>query len=197
MMDRPISIHEMRRRAPLHFEAKASNARFVAYLLSSGISAECLSAAATCSGYEGTPSMAAGEAFDRESAVALELIVKAVIALKIELGISPSGVVRVSAVHDLPRLWREAGLPSLSSEDRRWLLEVKSLLTWKGRYAAPKTDEQFDQEKAAYDALCPRETGLVLVPLAKVAVWDWEKFDRIYQVANRELWQLWPSRSDS
>jgi hypothetical protein len=118
---------EMRRKAPLHFFAKADNARFVAYALWRGISAECLSLAATCSGYGGTPFVATGEAFNRESALALELIIKAVIAQKIEIGGGPKAV---PAVHDVPVLWVKAGFPALSVDDRRRLLRVKSRLIW-------------------------------------------------------------------
>jgi hypothetical protein len=183
IMDTTVSIHERRRRAPLHFWARADNARFVAYLLWREVPPECLSVAASSSDYRGTPSIAMHEGFHRESALALELIVKAVIAQRIELGIAPAGVLRVRAVHDLPRLWEEAGLPSLSSEDQRRLLIVKSLLSWSGRYAAPKTDDQLNRERAAYDALSPGKPGL----LETTVTWQWDDFDRLYQVANREL----------
>jgi hypothetical protein len=191
-MDAPLSTRERRRRAPLAFRAKADNARFVAYLLwqearkpplswpwnrPHADPSETLSEAASKSGYYGTPSIAAHEGFLRESALALELIVKTVIAQKIELGCAPSGVVRVRPVHDLPRLWTDAGLPSLSREDQRRLLLVKWLLNWSGRYAAPKTDDQFYQEEAADDALRP--PGL----LKRNVSWDWEDFDRLYQLA--------------
>jgi hypothetical protein len=90
----------------------------------------------------------------------------------------PSG-----AVHNLPRLWAEAGLPTLSNEDLRRLLIVKSLLSWSGRYAAPKTDDQFYQEKTDYEALGPPE------PLYS-KMGDWENFDRLYQIANGELFEM-------
>jgi hypothetical protein len=181
--DMPISIHEIGRRAPLGFWAKADNARFVAYLLWQAVPPESLSEAISRSNYHGTPSIALHEGFRRESALAFELIVKAVIAQKIELRIAPSNVRRVSAVHNLPRLWAEAGLPTLSNEDLRRLLIVKSLLSWSGRYAAPKTDDQFYQEKTDYEALGPPE------PLYS-KMWDWENFDRLYQIANGELFEM-------
>jgi hypothetical protein len=191
------SFLEIRRKAPLHFEAKASNARFVAYLLWRGISAECLSLAATSSDYDGTPSIATCEAFDRESALALELIVKAVIAKQVELGGGPKAV---PAVHDVPLLWGRAGLPALDNDDHYRLLKVKSLLTWSARYAAPKTDLQYHREMADFEALHPaprsRSDGkLRLHNLSEMSfpLLDWENFDRLYQIATRELWKL---RSD-
>jgi hypothetical protein len=193
-MDIPLSPYERRRRAPLAFRAKADNARFVAHLLwqearkpplsswppwnrPHADPSDALSDAAFKSGYYGTPSVAAHEGFLRESALALELIVKAVIARKIELGCAPPCVVRVQPVHDLPRLWTDAGLPSLSRQDQRRLLLVKSLLTWSGRYAAPRIDDQFYQEEAADAALRP--PGLLRTNVS----WEWEDFDRLYQLA--------------
>jgi hypothetical protein len=79
------SIHELRRRSPLHFLARADNARFTAYVLWNLDQA----AGTRCAGqigYHGTPEIAAREAFSREAALSLELIIKAVIAQRIETG---------------------------------------------------------------------------------------------------------------
>ena len=154
-----------------------------------------MSLAATCSGYDGTPSIATGEAFDRESALALELIVKAVIAQKVEIGGGPKSV---PAVHDVPDLWVRAGLPALANDDRRRLLMVKSLLIWSGRYAAPKTDLWYYKEEAEFEALHPAPRSrsdngkLLFHSLSEMSfpLLDWENFDRLYQIANRELWKL-------
>lgn len=81
-MDSQLSIHEIRRRAPLHYLAKANNARFAAYILSRDLPGVSLAKEATEAGYHGTPNIALHEAFRREAAIALELIVKAVIAEK-------------------------------------------------------------------------------------------------------------------
>jgi hypothetical protein len=74
-MEHPLSIHEMRRRAPLHFSAKADNARFAAYVLWT-MGPEARRRCAEQIGYDGLLS----EAFFREASLALELMIKAVIA---------------------------------------------------------------------------------------------------------------------
>ena len=136
--------------------------------------------AAARSGYHGTPVIATGEAFLRESALALELIVKAVIAQKIEVG---GGAEVVPTTHDVPFLWGKAALPALAVDDRRRLLKAKSLLIWSSRYTAPKTDFQYYKEREDFEALgpAPRLFGEFL---------DWENFDRIYQIARREFFEL-------
>jgi hypothetical protein len=121
-----LSTHEVRRRAPLHYEAKADNARFVAYLLDQALSADCISQVKVGANYGGTPQVALYEAFRREAALALELIVKAVIAQRIEAENASRYVVSVRPVHDLPKLWQEASLPTLSNEDQRRLVKVPS-----------------------------------------------------------------------
>jgi hypothetical protein len=177
------SIHDIRRRAPAHYWAKADNARYAAYLLSRGLSQETLHAAADGAGYHGTPGIAAWEAFRREAALALELIVKAVIAQRIRLGLARSDLRAVPLTHDVPALWREADLPELSNEDRRRLVLVKSLLSWSGRYAAPKTDAQFERERAEDERLKPPRMAPGIrfeTPLS----FDWESFDHLYQIAS-------------
>jgi hypothetical protein len=184
-----ISIHELRRRAPLHYEAKADNARFVACLLGNINLTEGYLGAAAAAKYGGTPAIAIGEAFWREAALALELIVKAVVAQKIEFGLAPENVLHVRPTHDLRALWREASLPSLSNEDQRRLLLAKRILVWAGKYAAPKNDESYEKEELEDERLQPpRSTGGLrfLRPLA----FDWENFDRLYQIAAREFWNL-------
>jgi hypothetical protein len=186
-MNEPISIHERRRRAPLAYWAEADNARFAAYLLSREMPAGYLPEAAAHVSYYGTPSIAIGEAFMREAALAIELIVKATIAGKIERGEAPKHVVRVRPVHDVPTLWTDAGLPALSQDDRRRLLLVKSLLTWSGRYAAPKKDEDVYKEREEDEAIMtggkPR-SGLRLV---RHVAFDWDNFDRLYQIVLQEF----------
>jgi hypothetical protein len=184
------TLIEMRRKAPLGFWAKADNARFVACLLwQGGISDECLSGAATRSGYHGTPLIATSEAFLRESALALELIVKAVIAQKIEVD---GGAKAVPTIHDVPVLWGKAALPALAVEDRRRLLRVKSLLIWSSRYAAPKSDFRYYQEEDDFEAVGPPAPRFGGDFSSSHGILDWENFDRIYQIAGREFFRLRP-----
>ncbi len=122
------------------------------------------------------------EAFYREASLALELIIKAVIAQRIEMGRALRDVVQVRPTHDLDKLWNEAELPPLCPADRRRLLIAKRLLKWAGRYAAPVKDDQYDAEQREIDRGVVRRP-ISLKTLATPQSFEWEDFDRIYQVA--------------
>ena len=128
------------------------------------------------------------EGFVREAALALELIVKAVIAQKLELQVAPEGVNAIRTTHDLPWLWKDAGLRTLSRKDQALLLAGKRILIWSGRYAAPKSDADLVREEEAYDALFPRTKGSIFSKPEDYI--DWDGFDRIYQIAAGEFWNL-------
>jgi hypothetical protein len=178
-VEHPISIHEMRRRAPLHFSAKADNARFAAYVLWT-MDPEARRRCAEQIGYDGLLS----EAFFREASLALELMIKAVIAQRIELGMAMDHVTKVKASHDLVLLWADAELPVLSPDDLHRLMLARRNLFWSGRYAAPLRDEDFEKER---EEMAPLEnipidpTGRLKARKLRSFVWD--DFDRIYQVA--------------
>lgn len=53
-----VSIHEARRRAPLHFEARADNVRFIAYILYSTLPTELVGQLADSTRYGGSPKIA-------------------------------------------------------------------------------------------------------------------------------------------
>ena len=183
------SLLDLRRRAPLHFEAKADNARFVAYLLGNALPSEVLEKAKATLPYGGTPSIATYEAFAREAAISLELIIKAVIAQNIEVGTAPKHVVRVRPTHDISKLWREAKLPPLSVDDQRLGLLVKRILVWSGRYAAPVDDESYEREEAELETLRGSASTRKLL-FERALGFNWDSFDRLYQVANVELWTM-------
>lgn len=181
-----ISIHEMRRRAPAHYWAKADNARYLARLLSLGLPDQLLAEASKQSEYGGSPGIAIWEGFRRESALALELIIKAVIARKLQVAKAPKHVIRIRLSHDIPKLWDDAGLPKMSKEDRRRLLFAKTVLSWSGRYAAPKDDTQYEDEVRQDRALkepVAEDEFRIEHPL----LWDWDNFDRLYRTALTEL----------
>src|ERR1700675_349501 len=94
---RPVSGFERRRRAPLHFEGRAANALHSASVLWNAD---------------------VQEGFVREASIALELIVKAVIAQRLEVGEDLGGITRVPVSHNVPKLWSDANLPDLPREDR-------------------------------------------------------------------------------
>ena len=124
----------------------------------------------------------------RESCLALELIIKAVIAQKVEIGIAAEHVVRVRTTHDLPSLWIDAGLPMLSNDDRLRLLRARRVLVWSGKYAAPKTDEEFEKEELKESILIPAPSKTTM--FRKTLSFGWEDFDRLYRVAWQEFWLL-------
>lgn len=184
-----LSAHERRRRAPLHYVAKADNARFAAYLLwEANKKNGRLKAAANRAAYGGNPRISLTEAFRREAAVAIELMIKAVIAQRIEIGKAKPHVVRVRPTHDLVSLWADAELPTLAAEDQYSLLIARRVLYWSGRYAAPKKDEDFDKEEEALDKIVvPRREGMT--GKAWLLFIDWETVDRIYGIASKSFWE--------
>ena len=101
----------------------------------------------------GDAGLALTEAFRRESAIALELVVKAVIAHKLQARGANPATEWVPATHDLPKLWTDAGLPELPRDDKYLLLLVKQVLMWSGRYGTPLTAEAWKKENKAFDAL--------------------------------------------
>ncbi len=187
-MDDLISIHEMRRRAPLHFLAKADNSRFSAYVLWH-VDCDYLAAVAEQASYGGTPTVSTREAFRREAAIALELIIKAVIAQRIENQQAQQHITRVRPTHNLPGLWSDARLPKLPDPDYHRLLIAKSILIWSGRYAAPKSDKEFEHERALqepYEDIVSNNSNL---KIRRPRSFGWEDFDRIYSIASVEFWK--------
>jgi hypothetical protein len=177
------SIHEMRRRAPGHFLAKAENARMAAHYLLSMFNDGTFRKAADAIGYSGSPDIVIAEAFRREAAIALELIIKARIAFNIERGVGPKGCTKPPSNHNVVQLWAMAGLPALSADDQLILYRVKSLLEWSGRYAEPKTDAAYQKEMDQEDAIY-LQTGRDRL-FRRYPSFDWECFDRLYQLARQ------------
>ncbi len=180
------SVHERRRRAPFHFYAKADNARFTAFTLWS-LDAVSQKQSVATSGYGGTPSIALGEAFRREASIALELIVKAVIAARIERKAAKSEIIGVRPTHDLNRLWEDADLPAMQNEDVHRLLIAKRILYWSGRYAAPLKDEDFEKEEQKMRGPYRTRGAGQLEEHHSVSI-GWDDFDRIYGIACASFW---------
>ncbi len=178
----------MRRRAPLHYLTKANNARLNAAILSNQIDDKSLSDAINLTDYSDSPGIALLEGFRREASIALELVIKAVIARKIEMGTAPKHVVRVRPTHDVTRLWNEAELPKLGREDQRLLLRVKSLLSWSSRYAAPYNDKQSEEKWEEDERLRPQnKEPFRIESIASTLSLTWENFDKLYKIAFKEF----------
>ena len=180
-MEPRLSVHEMRRRAPLHYWFKADNARFAAYALwtfDKGLQKRC----AEQIGYSGGTTIAMNEAFFREAALSLELAIKAVIAQRIELGLSKRDVIRVRPTHDLVSLWSDAELPRLPPDDLHRLMIAREGLYWSARYAAPVKDEDYTRRQKEMAPLEER-VGSGRLKVIKVRSFAWDDFDRIYKIA--------------
>jgi len=186
-----LSSHEMRRRAPGHYAAKGYNAWFGAYVLWH-LSDDTLEKAAE-DRYGGNPRIAIGEAYRREASLALELILKAVIACKIQRRTAPAHVKRVPQTHEVLRLWRDAALPTPSPDDATRLFDAGRTLIWTGKYGAPRTDEAGMKEHEEAERL--RRVQQKSQKMAGSRGWwhtplDWDSFDRLFHVASAELERL-------
>ena len=80
--------------------------------------------------------------------LALELIIKAVIALRLENGEDLGSVTKVPANHMIPELWSQARLPQLSRDDYGRLIKARIYLRWAGRYPAPAAMDWTPQKPA-------------------------------------------------
>jgi hypothetical protein len=176
-----LPANEERRKAPLGFWGRADNARFVAYILESGTCDD--KSAAVAIGYHGTTHIARGEGFRREASIALELIIKAAIAQRIQSGDSAPNVQHVKETHDVIALWSDAGLPAPDDRDTRLLLMVRTILTWSGRYAAPRDDDKY-QDDLELDEIKGAPRG---GKLSSILTLEWNDFDRLYGVALNEF----------
>jgi hypothetical protein len=171
-----------------HWDSAAAKARFAAYVLwrmrDTSLHAEMVK---ECGHESDDAGLALLEAFRRESAVALELVVKAVIASKLRAKGADPATEGVPATHDLPKLWQEAGLPALSGDDLYRLHLAKSVLMWAGRYATPRSVKAWEQENKEFDALeDPPRYEKKFVFRTPITL-GWEDFDRLYQVAFQAL----------
>jgi len=172
-----------------HWSSSAQKARFAAFALWRLHDKSRLDEAIReCDYPSGDASLAVTEAFDRESAVAMELIIKAVIANRLIAARANPVQAGVPATHDIPTLWVEAGLPALGREDQYRLLLFKSKLTWSGRYPTPRTVKAWEDESREFDKLedPPAEPGKIA--FRKPITTGWREFDRLYQIAARQVW---------
>jgi HEPN domain-containing protein len=173
-----------------HWNTSAEKARLSAFLLWQTCERDKLAALQNEAHYtNGDADLALLEGFRRESAVALELIIKAVIAEQFRRR-RASESERVPKTHDIPKLWLEAGLPELERDDKYRLLLFKSVLYWSGRYAMPQSAEAWAEENRAFAELegpAQREGKFIFkTPIS----YGWEEFDRLFQIARARWFEL-------
>lgn len=112
-----------------HWSINAQKARLGAFGLWCLIDSPLLISAVKNIGYtNGDEKQAIVEAFQRESAVALELIIKSVIVNQFIAADADIVAVVPPANHNILKLWYEAGLPQLKKDDKHRLLNYKSIL---------------------------------------------------------------------
>jgi hypothetical protein len=185
-MSNERDLYEWRRFG--HWDSTAAKARFAAYVLwrmrEGSLHAEM---ARECGHENGDADLALLEAFRRESATALELVVKAAIASRLRARVADLASEGVPTTHDLPELWQEAGLPTLSSEDSYRLQLVKSVLLWAGRYATPRSVKAWEQENKEFEALEGPPIDHIESEFRTPITLGWEDFDRLYQIARKAL----------
>lgn len=167
-----------------HWDSSAAKAHFAAFALWQMRKSGQHEALAVESGHNSTEaSLGLIEAFHRESAVALELVVKAVIAKQMRERSDDPAVEVVPATHDVPKLWQQAGLPPQIGDDLFRLHLVKSTLMWSGRYSTPKSAKAWQEENKAFDVLeNPTGKKRDFTPRTPIG-FDWDDFDRLYQIA--------------
>jgi len=172
-----------------HWDSRAIKAHFSAFVLWRVLQGPHIDEIANeCSYTGGDASLAVMEAFQRESAVALELIIKAVIARNYKARGADPATEQVPATHDLPELWRTAGLPELAREDKYRLPLFKSVLMWSGRYATPRDAAKWKKENEAFDALeDPPVDPHKIIIRTPITAFTWDKFDRLYRIAHEGL----------
>ena len=167
-----------------HWGSSAAKARLSAYVLwSTQGSSRLAELAQECGHASGDAELGMSEAFRRESAIALELVVKAVLAKRLSARGADPATEGVPATHDLPKLWRDAGLPKLSSADSYRLQLAKSVLLWAGRYPTPKSAKAWESETAEFDALEDPPRDKSKIEFKTPVTMGWEDFDRLYQIA--------------
>jgi hypothetical protein len=171
-----------------HWNSSAAKARFSAFVLWSLRGDAWIGEMADKCGHQrGDDKLAISEAFCRESAIALELIVKAVIAHNLQARGADPPIEGVPATHNIPKLWKDARLPDLPREDLYRLHLAKSILMWSGRYATPRTVRAWEDENKDFDALEEPASESGKVVFRKPIIMGWAEFDHLYQIAKSFL----------
>jgi hypothetical protein len=167
-----------------HWDSSAAKAWFSAYVLWHSGDSITLEKTIIESEYSGgDAAVGLMEGYRRESAVALELIIKAVIARKLRIQNAEPATMGVPATHDLPQLWDIARLPGLNREDQYRLLLLKSALVWSGRYPTPRTERAWDEETKELAALEDPPSAPGKIVFRAPITCGWGDFDRLYQIA--------------
>jgi hypothetical protein len=170
-----------------HWQSSAAKARFAAFVLWHMADERLYGELAQACSQGGDAGQALFESFRRECAVSLELVVKAVIARQLRERHADPATEGVPHTHNLPRLWRDAGLPTLPSEDQYRLELATSVLNWSGRYATPTTVKAWEGENKRLKELEDRLHDGERFAFHRPITITWADFDRLYQIAHSHI----------
>lgn len=168
----------MRETAPAHYWARSVNAFYTAYVLSK-TSEKRARGFADQVGYGGTPRVALQEAFIREAAIALELIIKAILADQL-----PEGQ-RIPKNHNLPLLWEQAKLRKPSAVDMYHLNYLAIVLKWSGRYPVAAGRAKYDADLREHDRLLKKANGQETSLVITTRPTRWNEFSTLYEIASQ------------
>ena len=175
------TIHDLRRRAPLHFFNRAADARACAWALWRMIDDP---PDASSIHYPSSTSGAMHAGWERESSFAMESILKAAIAAQRQVA---GDTKPPPASHDVGELWSLAGLPKPDKDDRTRLMLLAEMLYWSARYAAPLEGRKAEERMNAVARRAQRRTRSDGKTFIALSAWSWEHFDRMYWMANESF----------
>ncbi|MDA9400911.1 hypothetical protein ACM42_02380 [Bradyrhizobium sp. CCBAU 25338] len=119
----------------------------------------------------------------------MELVIKAVIAQRLEVGHDLGQVTKVPANHNVPHLWVIAGLPQLPPEDSGRLVIARVYLMWANRYPAPNRDEDGYRDDADLWRRAHVPVGAA-GNLKRRVSFAWDDVNRLYKIADRSIWDI-------
>ncbi|WP_443970345.1 hypothetical protein [Sphingobium sp. CR28] len=167
--------YEAIRANPTEFWSKADGARYIAYCLWTLRHGQIIDPSPIGGDIEGAHT-ALFWGWLRESSLALELIVKAVLA---QIGYRKEVPAKIPSTHNIPQLWKMAGLHRTSEQQEYFLATAHQTLSWAARYPGPL--------KGAPDLFEPRESLGRRISVSVESTFSrktrWDTFDELYQIA--------------
>jgi len=174
------SIWEIREKAPHHYHSRACNALLCARLLADLIEGSAIEDLSKLN--VSIPNqIALSESFQREAALAIELILKSVICAERKQ--------KPTFGHDVYKLWNVAGLPRLADADNWRLTLLSEILYWSGRYPSPTKEKDLVKEKERFEKyqLTEKVGNLTLVKSEKLG---FAEIQALFKIADQKFWAL-------
>lgn len=121
------------------------------------------------------------EAWHREAAIALELVIKAVMVSNNQ-GKPTEEVYKTFSHHDLPKLWAQAKLPPLCMHDNHTLEMLREVVEWSGQYPMPRSAQAVEKSWTRVREADTRYPQGSLTP-KRPLIYIWADVIRLYEVA--------------